>query len=69
MQTNPEAILDAALLLPEHERLTLVSRLLETLPIEDSVLSLDDAQLAEELDRRYADSKGAIPWPELKAEG
>jgi len=69
MPTDPEAILDAALQLPENERLAIVSRLLETLPPEDVTISLDDAQLAEELDRRFADSEGAVPWSDLKAEG
>ena len=69
MPTDPEAILDAALQLPENERLAIVSRLLETLPPEDVTISLDDAQRAEELDRRFADSEGTVPWSDLKAEG
>ena len=69
MPTDPEAILDAALQLPENERLAIVSRLLETLPPEDVTISLDHAQRAEELDRRFADSEGAVPWSDLKAEG
>ena len=36
MQLPAEAILEAALRLPESLRLTLVSRLLETMPAEDS---------------------------------
>ena len=69
MQSDPQAILDAALRLSDDERLAIVSRLLETLPPEDVTVSLDDAQLAEELDRRFADSEGAVPWSDLKAEG
>jgi putative addiction module component (TIGR02574 family) len=69
MQANPEAILDAALRLPEDERLALVSRLLDTLPPEDITLAVDDPLLADELNRRYADSEGAIGWSDLKAEG
>lgn len=69
MQSDPQAILDAALRLPENERLVIVSRLLETLPPEDVTISLDDTRLAEELDRRFADSEGAVPWSDLKAEG
>jgi len=69
MQSDPQAILDAALRLPENERLAIVSRLLETLPPEDVTISLDDTRLAEELDRRFADSEGAVPWSDLKAEG
>ena len=69
MQADSDAILDAALKLPEDQRLSLVSRLLESLPPEDLTLSLDDPQLVEELDRRSADSEGAVPWSRLKAEG
>ena len=69
METDPQAILDAALRLSDDERLAIVSRLLDTLPPEDVTVSLDDAQLAEELDRRFADSEGAVPWSDLKAEG
>ena len=69
MQSDPETILSAALSLPESERLALVSRLLESLPPDDLTVSLDDPRLAEELERRFADSAGAVPWSELKAEG
>jgi len=69
MQSDPQAILDAALRLSENERLAIVSRLLETLPPEDMTVSLDDPQLVEELDRRFADDEGAVPWSDLKAEG
>ena len=69
MPTDPQAILDAALQLPESERLAIVSRLLDSLPPEDVTISLDDAQLVEELDRRFADADGAVPWSDLKAEG
>jgi putative addiction module component (TIGR02574 family) len=69
METDPQAILDAALQLSDDERLAIVSRLLETLPPEDVTISLDDAQLAEELDRRFADGEEAVPWSDLKAEG
>jgi putative addiction module component (TIGR02574 family) len=68
MQADYEVVFEAALKLPESERLTLVSRLLETMPPEDSCLSLDDASLAEELDRRFADPTDSIPWSELKTE-
>ena len=69
MQSDPQAILDAALRLSENERLAIVSRLLETLPPEDITVSLDDPQLVEELDRRFADNEGTVPWSDLKAEG
>ncbi len=69
MQTDLPSILEAALQLPENDRLALVSRLMSTLPPEDDTLSLDDEHLIEELDRRFADSDGDVPWSELKAEG
>ena len=67
MQPAAEVILEAALKLPESERLTIVSRLLETMPAEDSSASLDDPSLIEELDRRFADREGSVTWPELQA--
>jgi putative addiction module component (TIGR02574 family) len=68
MQPAYEVVFEAALKLPENERLALVSRLMETMPAEDSCLSLDDAALAEELDRRFAGRADSVPWSELKAE-
>ena len=65
---TPEAIFDAALHLTESERLTLVSRLLDTIPAEDFAVSLDDPALAEELDRRFADREGSVGWSDLRAE-
>jgi putative addiction module component (TIGR02574 family) len=69
MSPDSDAILDAALRLPEDARLSLVTRLLESLPPEDMALALDDPRLADELDRRFADSEGTVPWTELKSEG
>ena len=69
MENNPQAILEAALQLPENERWVIVCRLLESLPPEDITIAIDDAGLAAELDRRFADSEGAIRWSDLKAEG
>jgi len=68
MPLPTETVFDAALELPENERLALVSRLLETLPVEDSAISLDDDSFVEELDRRFADREGSIEWSELRAE-
>ena len=68
MQLPSETVFEAALGLPENERLALVSRLLETIPVDDSALSLDADSLVEELDRRFADREGSIEWSELRAE-
>ena len=69
MPTDPQTILDAAMQLRDDDRMRLVSRLLESLPPEDISLSIEDPDLAAELDRRFADDEGAISWPDLKAEG
>lgn len=63
-----ESVLAAAMELPEGERLALVSRLLETMPADDSAISLDDDALVQELDRRFADREGSVAWHELRAE-
>jgi hypothetical protein len=60
--------LEAALRLPDEERLALISRLLETIPAERFGRSIDDDSLAEELERRFSDLAGSVPWSELKAE-
>ncbi len=67
MQVSLEAVFAAALSLSEHERLELVSRLLESMPAADSMW-LDDGGLLEELDRRFADDKGSVDWSTLRAE-
>ena len=68
MQLTPNSIFEAALSLPEGDRLDLAHRLLDTLPPEPDLLSLDDPTLIEELDRRAADDSGSMPWSELKNE-
>jgi putative addiction module component (TIGR02574 family) len=68
MESNPEAIYQAALELPEDERLALVTRILETVPDEPAGLSIDDPQLMAELERRSADLDGAVPWTQLRDE-
>jgi hypothetical protein len=67
MDPNANAIFEAAMRLPEGERLVLVSRLLETVSAED-VTSVDDPALVEELDRRFADREGSILWSDLRTE-
>jgi hypothetical protein len=68
MQMPSETVFEAALGLPENERLALVSRLLETMPPDDAAIALDDDSLVEELDRRFADREGSIEWSALRAE-
>jgi hypothetical protein len=63
-----ETVFEAALELPEKERLALAFRLLETTPVEDLTISLADQSFLAELERRFADRGGEIDWSELRAE-
>jgi putative addiction module component (TIGR02574 family) len=67
---NTQAILDAALTLPEAERTFLVEHLLATLPAEPE--EFDDDEIFAELERRRAEVEAGtaqgIPWSELKQE-
>jgi putative addiction module component (TIGR02574 family) len=62
--SQTQAILDAALTLPEAERAELVDRLLETLPPE--IEGFTDEEFHAELERRQAefekDPSVAVPW-------
>lgn len=69
MEPVADAIFEAALKLPEDERFALVSRLLESMPFEEAGISVDDPSLMEELQRRFEDREGAIPWSRLRDEG
>lgn len=68
MLDTSQVILDAAMQLPEEERLEVVSRLLESLPDDVDVWSTDDPDFIHELDRRFADPAGSISWTELRDE-
>ncbi len=68
MQPNADAILSAALQLSEADRFALISQLLEATPESDLTISVDDPNLAAELDRRFADQDGAVSWSELASE-
>lgn len=68
MQWPAETVLEAALALPEKERLALASRLLETIPVDDRGISVDDDSFLEELEQRFADREGEVDWSELRAE-
>jgi hypothetical protein len=69
MEQSADALLKAAMMLPEQERITVASRLLESVPSDDVTISVDDPSLIEEINRRFADREGGIPWSELRAEG
>lgn len=68
MQLTSDAIYEAAMALPENERLDLAARLLDTVPAELDLLSMNDPDLIQQLDRRAADDSGSKPWSELKNE-
>jgi putative addiction module component (TIGR02574 family) len=67
---SPSKVLQAALALPEKDRIELVERLLDTLGPETN--GVDDPGFFKELERRgeEVDSGKAetIPWSELKNE-
>ena len=64
MDVTPEALHEAAMKLPENERLNLVTRLLDTVP--PGITSNDDPDFIEELDRRFNDGTPTIPWSEIR---
>jgi putative addiction module component (TIGR02574 family) len=68
MDRNATDVLEAALALPEADRVRLVEELLATLPRENEELT--DDELEVELERRYAeyqrDPSVAIPWSAIK---
>lgn len=68
MDAECKAILDAALRLPQGERMALVDFLLESLASE--VNDQVDDEIIAELGRRFAefqrDPSAAIPWSKLK---
>jgi len=70
MTAQVKAVFDAALALPEAERVLLAECLLETVPPEQDELT--DDELYAELERRRADfdndPSGAVPSSELLKE-
>jgi putative addiction module component (TIGR02574 family) len=69
VSTDADNLFQAVMQLPEGERFKLVSRLMDAVPDvpeELGFLSMDDPNLREELDRRFATPEGAISWEELR---
>ena len=64
MQLTPDTIFEAALNLPDNQRLDLAARLLDTVP--PGIMSIDDPELIAELDRRFNDGSPTIPWSEIR---
>ena len=67
MSATRDEILEAALQLPEVDRIIIADRLLQTLPDDLPATALDDPDFLDELDRRSSDGGAAIPWSEIQA--
>lgn len=65
MGSSVTEILNAAMKLPESDRLLVATRLMDTLPDYQPGLSEDDPAFLEELGRRAGDSEPTIPVSEL----
>jgi hypothetical protein len=65
MASNLDQIIDAALKLPESDRLLVAARLLETLPDDHPGLSEDDPGFMDELERRANDKEATIRVADL----
>lgn len=65
MPANRDEILDAALKLPEPDRLLIATRLFDTLPDDAPSLSEDAPGFLDELERRANDTEPTIPVSEL----
>lgn len=63
-----DRLFNAAMILPEGDRVALIERLLETMPDREIGLAMDDPNLEAELDRRFADHEGEVSWADLRAE-
>lgn len=68
MSSTADQAFEAAMQLPEEDRVALIGRLLETMPTREIALSLDAPHLLDELDQRFADREGEIRWADLRAE-
>lgn len=68
MAATREEILDAALKLSAEDRLAIATELLETVPEDLPLFSVDDPGLADELERRSGDLTGSVPWEKLRDE-
>jgi hypothetical protein len=64
--TTPDAIVHAALQLPEAERWVIVDKLLESLPAAPSAQDLNDPEFIQEMDRRAADLTGSMEWSQIR---
>lgn len=68
MNISREQVLEAALQLPEGERLQLASELLGSVPVDAQAWSMDDPEFLDELDRRSQDGTPTVAWSKVRAE-
>ena len=68
MPVNVQEILEAAMKMPDADRLAIASCLMETLPDEIVALDADDPELLNELDRRWQSRHDTVPWTSLRGE-
>jgi hypothetical protein len=66
MEITPDTILEAALALPDDERLALATRLLETIPPESESPAIDSPEFIKEMERRFHDGSPTVPWSEIR---
>ena len=66
MSPAADSVLAAALQLSEEERMSIVARLLETLPEDQDGPDLDDPEFIKEMDRRAADLEGSLDWSQVR---
>ena len=64
MQLTPDMIFEAAMNLPENERLDLAARLMDTVP--PGIMSEDDPGFLAELESRFNDNSPTILWTEIR---
>jgi hypothetical protein len=65
MASSSDEIINAALKLPESDRMLIAARLLETLPDDYPGLSEEDPGFLDELERRANDRDAIIPISEI----
>ena len=69
MSQNTNTLFEAAMNLSDDDRLSLASRIMDTLPPDALTCSVDDEDLLAEMNRRFSDPQGSVAWSELETEG
>lgn len=66
MVDRVDELFEKALQLSEVERMRLVERMLESLPIPEGIMCVDDPGFGAELERRSGDWEGSLSWEEVR---